>query len=172
MERALRNNLSEIFDVQALQHCPDLEASTDNASSCLWWQNLREDALKKIFKIVLPRKKRLQQLTADWFEFGTRYYPLTCLYAKQRLLQFSAMLTCQTQPADGSWKQLPCAERRYCPDSLDKTDAWEKTTAIFQLSGSKSLGPEETLDHYWKNKSCEVDKYAKTYTEFQSKQIQ
>lgn len=43
-------------------------------------------------------------------------------------------------------------------------DGWEKT-AIFQLSGCKSLGPEETLDYYWKNESREVGKYAKSYTE-------
>lgn len=49
-------------------------------------------------------------------------------------------------------------------------DGWEKTTAIFQLPGCRCLGPEETLDHYWKNESCEVDKYAKSYIQFQGKQ--
>lgn len=48
-------------------------------------------------------------------------------------------------------------------------DGWEKKTAIFQLSSCKGLGPEETLDYYWKNESCEVGKYAKRI-EFRSKQ--
>lgn len=34
----------------------------------------------------------------------------------------------------------------------------------------QEFGPEETLDYYWKNESCVVDKHAKSYTEFQNKQ--
>lgn len=49
-------------------------------------------------------------------------------------------------------------------------DGWEKMPAIFQLSGCKSLGPEKTLDCYWENESCEVDKYARSYRESRSKQ--
>lgn len=83
------------------------------------------------------------------------------------------MITCQTQPAEAQ-KELKTAAlyREKILPSLTKRkmDGWEKTTAIFQLSSCKSLGPEETLDYYWKNESCEVGKYAKNYIEFQSKQ--
>lgn len=61
MERALSNSLSEIFNMQALWHCPNLEASTNSAISYFWWQNSREAALKKNFKIVLPCEKGLQE---------------------------------------------------------------------------------------------------------------
>lgn len=61
-------------------------------------------------------------------------------------------------------KILPWLTEKKQEKKKKRMDGWEKT-AIFQLSGCKSLGSEETLDYYWKNESCEVGKYAKSCTE-------
>lgn len=105
MERALRNSLSEIFNTQALQHCPNLEASTNSAISCLWWQNSRQAALKKFSRLCYRvkrayRREECQNSRSFWVWNKARYYWLACLSAKQQLLQFSAMITCQTLPAE------------------------------------------------------------------------
>jgi len=62
------------------------------------------------------------------------------------------VITCQTAFRNSAGAENSCLVQRGDTALINKrkTDGWEKTRAISQLSGCESLSPEKTLGCCWK----------------------
>lgn len=167
---------------------PQLWSTYKRAISSLCWQNSREDAFKKGFQDCIRCEKGLKEREVSkqqivWSK--ARYYWLACLDVKQQLLQFSAMIRCQTLSAETQQEQTTAIldREKELPWVTTKENniGWEKTTT-FQLFGWKSPSKpyhsltlsisllKKQLTIPGTNESCGIDKYCKELTELQGKQ--